>query len=95
MTGSISYSARLPEGVRLVEGLLPETLAARENLSVTYSHLSCWRDTRSLRSVPRWFCSDRSQAGITGGFALLGFLKSHLPNLAIFRCGFCNLYMVP
>lgn len=28
MTGSISSSARLPEGVRLVEGLLLETLCS-------------------------------------------------------------------
>lgn len=49
--GPIWPRARLPEAVGLVEGLLPEALAARESLSVTYSCLSCWRDHRKFKNA--------------------------------------------
>lgn len=51
MIGPIWPRARLPEAVGLVEGLLPEALAARESLSVTYSCLSCWRDHRKFKNA--------------------------------------------
>ena len=49
MIGPISLRARLPEAVCVVERLIPEALAARESLSVTYSCHSCWRDPRKFK----------------------------------------------